>query len=152
MKKEESYKWAEKQVRSKVKNHNNTISTLANVSAILKERFPNFFWVGFYFYKGDHLILGPFQGPPACVKLDINKGVCAASARAKETALVEDVEKFPGHVACDARSKSEIVVPVFDSAGNLKAVLDVDSEALSDFDGVDQEWLEKICDHLKSIW
>ena len=152
MKKEESYKWAEKQVRSKVKNHNNTISTLANVSAILKERFPNFFWVGFYFYKGDHLILGPFQGPPACVKLDINKGVCAASARAKETVLVEDVEKFPGHVACDARSKSEIVVPVFDSAGNLKAVLDVDSEALSDFDGVDQEWLEKICDHLKSIW
>ena len=152
MQKEESYKWAVKQIRSKVNNHINTISTLANVSAILKERFPNFFWIGFYFFKKDHLLLGPFQGPPACVKLDINKGVCSAAANRKETVLVEDVEKFPGHIACDSRSRSEIVVPVFDSSGDLKAVLDVDSEKLNAFDSIDKLWLEKITDHLKTIW
>ena len=152
MQKEESYKWAIKQIRSKVKHHMNTISTLANVSAILKERFPNFFWVGFYFYKEDHLLLGPFQGPPACVKLDINKGVCSAAANRRETVLVADVDAFPGHIACDARSKSEIVVPLFDEAENIKAVLDVDSEKLNDFDETDQRWLEKIAVHLKNIW
>lgn len=152
MKREEAYKWAVKQVRSKVKNSIDIVATLANISAILKERVPDFFWVGFYFFKNDYLLLGPFQGPPACVKLDINKGVCGKSVRDKSTVIVPDVEKFPDHIACDSRSKSEIVVPLFDKSGNIKAVLDVDSEALNAFDELDKEWLEKISEYMKDIW
>jgi len=152
MKREEAYKWAVKQVRSKVKNNIDTIATLANVSAILKERIPDFFWVGFYFNNGDYLLLGPFQGPPACVKLDINKGVCGKAVREKSTVIVPDVEKFPDHIACDSRSKSEIVVPLFDKSGDIRAVLDVDSKSLNAFDELDKEWLEKIAEYMKEIW
>jgi GAF domain-containing protein len=152
MKREEAYKWAGKQVRSKVKKHVDVVATLANTAAILKDRFPNYFWVGFYFLKDDHLILGPFQGPPACMKLELNAGVCAASANEKKTVIVPDVNKFPGHVSCDSRSNSEIVVPLFDSNGNLKAVLDVDSEAFDDFSEIDKNGLEAIAEQLKAIF
>ena len=152
MKKEESYKWAIKQVRQKVKFNIDIIATLANTAAILKEYFPNFFWVGFYFYKQDHLLLGPFQGPPACVKLSLEKGVCAASVKSKGTIIAQDVKKFEGHIVCNPRSNSEVVVPVFDDNGNLEAVLDVDSEKLDDFNQTDKQGLEKIAELLKSIW
>ncbi|MCP5049382.1 MAG: GAF domain-containing protein [bacterium] len=152
MKREEAYKWAGKQVRSKVKKHVDVVATLANTAAILKERFPNYFWVGFYFLKGEHLILGPFQGPPACMKLELSVGVCAASATSQKTVIVPDVHKFPGHVACDSRSNSEIVIPVCDREGNLQAVLDVDSEKPDDFSEIDQHGLEAIAEQLKTIF
>lgn len=152
MDKKEAYKWAAKRVRAQVKRSQDVTATLANTAAILKEYFPEFFWVGFYFFRGDHLLLGPFQGPPACVRLSLDKGVCAACANQKETIIVPNVHEFPGHVACDARSNSEIVVPVFDQAGELKAVLDVDSEKLNTFDDSDREGLGTIAGLLADIW
>lgn len=152
MRKDEAYKWAVKQIKVQIKRHENIISTLANVSAILKERFPNFFWVGFYLLKENHLYLGPFQGPPACMKLELTNGVCAAAVKKKQSIIVENVHQFPGHVACDKRSNSEIVVPVYDNKGNLTAVLDVDSESINDFDQTDQHGLELIVELLKRIF
>jgi GAF domain-containing protein len=151
MKKTESYTWAAKRVRAQVLRHVDVIATLANTAAILKEYFANFFWVGFYFHKKSHLLLGPFQGPPACVKLTLDKGVCAESAREGKTIVVPNVHEFPGHVACDSRSNSEIVVPLFDSRENLCALLDVDSVNLDDFDQDDVRGLETIADMLKDI-
>ena len=152
MKREEAYRWINSQVRSKVKNHVDIIATLANTTAILMERLPGFFWIGFYFLKEDHLLLGPFQGPPACVKLSLDKGVCGACAASQKTIIVADVNRFPGHVACDSRSKSEIVVPLFDSNNQVKAVLDVDSEKLNDFGEIDAKGLEGIAKKLEIIW
>jgi GAF domain-containing protein len=152
MNKSESYKWAAKRVRAQVLRHVDVTATLGNTSAILKEYFPNFFWVGFYNVQPDHLLLGPFQGPPACVKLKLDKGVCAAAVQRRETVLVKNVHDFPGHVACDSRSNSEIVVPVFDKKDNIRAVLDVDSETLNDFDQDDAEGLKAIADLLQEIW
>jgi L-methionine (R)-S-oxide reductase len=152
MTKIESYKWAAKRVRAQVERNSDIVATLANTAAILKEFRPNYFWVGFYFAQPEHLLLGPFQGPPACVKLSYEKGVCAACARQKETVIVANVHDFPGHVACDSRSNSEIVVPVFDAHGDLRAVLDVDSETTADFDQVDAAGLERISELLRQIW
>jgi GAF domain-containing protein len=152
MQKNEAYKWALKQIKAQIKRHENIISTLANISAILKERFPNFFWVGFYLLKENHLYLGPFQGPPACMKLALTNGVCATAVKKKQTIIVENVHQFPGHVACDKRSNSEIVVPVYDNNGNLVAVLDVDSESINDFDQTDQNGLEVIVELIKSVF
>lgn len=149
---QENYRWALNRIRKKVKDHINIISTLANCAAILKEKFPNFFWVGFYFFKDDHLLLGPFQGPPACVRLFLDKGVCADSAVNKRSIVVQDVHKYPGHVPCDSRSNSEIVVPLFNINGELKAVLDVDSENFDDFNNTDRENLEKVAELLKPVW
>lgn len=152
MKKEETYRWAAGQVKAQVKRHVDVVATLANTAAILKGRFPNFFWVGFYFLEQDHLVLGPFQGPPACMRLGLDKGVCAAAATGQKKIIVPNVHEFPGHVACDARSNSEIVVPLFDRRNRLKAVLDVDSENLDDFDDIDARGLEAIAELLKDIW
>jgi L-methionine (R)-S-oxide reductase len=152
MEKVEAYKWAKKRVRAQVLRHQDIIATLANTSAILKEYLPHFFWVGFYFVKPDYLLLGPFQGPPACVKLKRDKGVCATCAARTETIVVPDVHKFPGHVACDERSNSEITVPVFDRSGNLQALLDVDSESLNDFSELDEKNLKQIAQLLTDIW
>ena len=152
MDKKESYKWAAKRVRAQVKRHIDVTATLANTSAILKEFFPGFFWVGFYLFQGDHLLLGPFQGPPACVKLSLQKGVCAMCATTQKTVIVPNVHQFIGHVACDSRSRSEIVVPVFAPNEQLRAVLDVDSEQLNAFDGTDADGLEFIASLLRGIW
>ncbi len=152
MNKAESYKWAAKRVAAQVERHQDLIATLANTAAILKEYFPSFFWVGFYFVREEYLLLGPFQGPPACVKLARNQGVCAASAERQQTILVPDVHDFPGHVACDARSRSEIVVPVHDEMGTLRAVLDVDSESLAAFDEQDAAGLQTVAGLLRGIW
>ncbi|HOC24040.1 MAG TPA: GAF domain-containing protein [bacterium] len=152
MEKHEAYKWAAKRVRAQVKRQVDPIATLANTTAILKEYFPSFFWVGFYFIREEYLLLGPFQGPPACVKIARNQGVCAASAERQQTILVPDVHEFPGHVACDARSRSEIVVPVHDEMGTLRAVLDVESESLAAFDEQDAAGLQTVAGLLRGIW
>lgn len=136
---------------AQVKRHQDLIATLANTTAILKEYLPHFFWVGFYFYKEDHLLLGPFQGPPACVKLSLDHGVCAQCALSREPVVVPDVHQFPGHVACDSRSQSEIVIPIFTHQGDLVAVLDVDSASKNDFDQADVHGLTQIAEQLKTI-
>ncbi len=150
--KAEAYKWAAKRVRAQTSRQVDRIATLANTAAILKEYLPNFFWVGFYFVLPEQMILGPFQGPPACVGLPYDRGVCAAAVSARRTIRVDHVDEFPGHIACDSRSKAEIVVPVFDAAGMCRAVLDVDSETPAGFDCIDEKGLEHIADLLKEIW
>ena len=152
MQKEEAYQWVMKQAQAQIKRHSNIMSTTANITAILKERFKNFFWVGFYFLKQNQLILGPFQGPPACMKLTLDKGVCAAAVTKKKTILVPDVHQFPGHVACDPHSNSEIVIPCFKKNGEICAVLDIDSEKFNDFDQSDQKYLELLSEKIKTIW
>jgi GAF domain-containing protein len=103
-----------------------------------------FFWTGFYIVKGEELVLGPFQGPVACMHIAYGRGVCGTAWQRAESVVVPDVEQFPGHIACSSLSRSEIVVPVFDAAGKVKAVLDIDSKELGTFDATDQQWLEKI--------
>ncbi|MDZ7370835.1 MAG: GAF domain-containing protein [candidate division KSB1 bacterium] len=152
MNKREAYRWAAKRVRAQVERCDDLIAVLANTTAILKEYRSNFFWVGFYFVRPDYLLLGPFQGPPACVKLSYDRGVCAACAKSGKPIIVPDVHTFPGHVACDSRSNSEIVVPVFDQTGALRAVLDVDSQAFDDFDEQDEKGLTAVAALLEKIW
>lgn len=121
----------------------------ATASCLLAEAFrPRFFWTGFYVVdplKADELVVGPYQGTLGCLRIPFDKGVCGACATRAETIIVPDVHAFPGHIACDSRSNSEIVVPVFDGEGRLAAVLDVDSEQHDAFDAIDAEGLEAIC-------
>ncbi len=149
---EEKYRWAAGKIRKKVKDSSDTISTLANCAAILKESFPGYFWVGFYFLRKDHLALGPFQGPPACEKLVLDKGVCADCANSEKSIVVDDVHEYPGHVACDSRSKSEIVIPLFNKNDKIMAVLDIDSEKFREFKETDAKNLEEIAELLKPLW
>jgi GAF domain-containing protein len=120
-----------------------SISTLANVSAVLRSVF-GFFWVGFYIVDGDRMYLGPFQGDAACTFIGYGKGVCGAAWMTRRTMVVPDVDDFPGHIACSSLSKSEIVVPMFGSDGNVIGVLDIDSDKLGDFDEIDAKYLEII--------
>jgi GAF domain-containing protein len=131
------------QIASLIDGEPDLTANLANVAAALKETF-GFFWVGFYLKKDNQLVLGPFQGPIACTRINFNKGVCGAAYSRRETILVPDVEQFPGHIACSSASKSEVVVPVFDQAGNVAMVLDVDSDQLNDFSEADIKGLEQI--------
>ena len=124
-------------------------ANLANTAAALRQAF-GFFWVGFYLVKGDELVLGPFQGPIACTRIQRGRGVCGTSWAEARTVLVPDVDAFPGHIACSSDSKSEIVVPVFKN-GQVVAVLDVDSDQLADFDHADQVGLEQLM-HLAAGW
>ncbi|MBN2413290.1 GAF domain-containing protein [candidate division KSB1 bacterium] len=151
MNKVEAYKWAAKRIRAQVLRNIDRTATLGNTSAILKEYFPGFFWVGFYFVNTDHLLLGPFQGPPACIKLNLRQGVCANCVEKKETVIVPNVHEFPGHVPCSDRSNSEIVVPVFDKNKNIRAILDIDSEKFNDFDETDAKGLEAVAALLSEI-
>lgn len=146
------YRLACGQIKSKVKNHIDLIATLSNTTAILKERFPNFFWVGIYFVKESFLVLGPFQGPPACMKLNKDKGACATAVNQQAGLIIPDVNLFPGHIACDKRSRSEIVIPLFDKKGIIPAVIDIDSKKPNDFDEDDMKGLEKIGQILVPIW
>jgi GAF domain-containing protein len=130
------------QIEGLLMGESNVIANLANISAALKEQF-KWWWVGFYWVHEDELVLGPFQGPVACTRIKKGRGVCGAAWEKETTLIVEDVEKFPGHIACSSASKSEIVVPVFQN-GNMVGVLDVDSEHLAHFDEVDKGYLEKI--------
>jgi GAF domain-containing protein len=130
------------QIKGLLEGEPNLVANLANISAALKEQF-NWWWVGFYWIIEDELVLGPFQGPVACTRIKKGRGVCGTAWADEKTILVENVEKFPGHIACSSFSKSEIVVPVFKN-GQIVGVLDVDSEHLSHFDEIDQAYLEQI--------
>lgn len=120
------------------------LSRMATIVAVLHNKQEYFFWTGFYLFHEGDLLVGPYQGPPACQVLERNKGVCWAGFNSQKTIIVPDVEKFPGHIACDSRSKSEIVVPVLDASGQVIGVLDVDSKNYNSFDTTDAEWLERI--------
>lgn len=140
---EEIYKVIVPQIESVISCERNVVANLANVAAILKEAF-GFFWVGFYMADSENeLILAPFQGPLACTRIRKGKGVCGTSFATGETVLVEDVDNFPGHIACSSLSKSEIVVPII-KEGRVVGVIDVDSNLLNDFSQVDKIYLEKI--------
>ena len=115
-----------------------------NVAAAIHQTM-GFWWTGFYRVKNEELVLGPFQGPVACMHIPYGKGVCGTAWQRAETVVVEDVEQFPGHIACSSESKSEIVVPVFGGDGKVTAVLDIDSEKLATFDDTDRRYLEEIC-------
>lgn len=141
------------QIEGLISNEDNFISNLANVAAALKGCF-NFFWVGFYLVDSPkELVLAPFQGPVACTRIGFGKGVCGTSWERRETIVVEDVEKFPGHIACSSLSRSEIVVPMFDKESNIIGVLDIDSEKIATFDDIDRKFLEilvdRICKNIK---
>ena len=120
------------------------IALMATINSVLAHRFPYYFWTGFYRVCGDRLVVGPYIGTIGCLQIEIGRGVCGTAAARKETVIVPDVTRFPGHIACDPNSKSEIVVPVFDRDRNLIAVLDVDSDRLDAFDDDDREGLERI--------
>lgn len=141
--KEEQYQSLIKQLKALLQGENDHIANMANIAAALKEQF-HFWWVGFYMVKGNQLVLGPFQGPVACTRINYGKGVCGTAWQKGETLIVPDVEQFPGHIACSSLSKSEIVVPLF-KGENCIGVLDVDSEHLNTFDDVDKRYLEEIC-------
>lgn len=143
MNKQDSYSLLRDQVASLIEGEDDLISNMANIAAIIHETF-GFWWTGFYIVKGDCLVLGPFQGPVACTRIPFGKGVCGTAWKRKEAVVVPDVEEFPGHIACSSLSRSEIVVPLYDSNGDVWAVLDIDSKELSTFDETDKENLEAI--------
>jgi L-methionine (R)-S-oxide reductase len=138
--KEEKYRELLPQMEALIGGETNQTANMANICAALKYGM-GFFWVGFYLVNKSELVLGPFQGPVACTRIGRGKGVCGAAWEKKETILVPDVELFPGHIACSSLSKSEIVVPLLDNEGEVFAVLDVDSDRLSDFDETDSRYL-----------
>jgi GAF domain-containing protein len=120
------------------------LSQLATINAILYHKNPSFFWVGFYLLKNNKLLVGPYQGPVACQELEFNKGVCWAGIIKKQCILVDNVDDFPGHIACDSRSKSELVLPLFNSKKEVIGVLDIDSDKKAYFDEFDTEGLREI--------
>ncbi len=134
------------QIKALIGDETDAVANLANVAAALKETF-DFFWVGFYLVKENELVLGPFQGPVACTRIQLGKGVCGTSWEKAQTILVEDVDLFPGHIACSSLSKSEIVVPLIKD-GQVIGVLDVDSEFIAHFDQTDELYLNEICSWL----
>lgn len=130
------------QIKGLLEGETDLVANLANIAAALKEQF-NWFWVGFYIVKNDELVLGPFQGPVACTRIRKGRGVCGTSWQNAATIIVQDVEKFPGHIACSSVSKSEIVVPIIRN-NQVVAILDVDSEHPDHFSALDQKYLEQI--------
>lgn len=140
--KQERYNTLLPQLESLVAGEPDVVANLSNIAAALKHAM-NFFWVGFYIVKNDELVLGPFQGPIACTRIGLGKGVCGTAWKEKKVILVPDVEQFPGHIACSSASKSEIVLPAFKN-GEVALVLDVDSDKLNDFDETDAVALQKL--------
>lgn len=141
--KEELYRNVIPQIKALIEGENDAVANMANTVAALKETF-NFFWVGFYLVKQDQLVLGPFQGPVACTRISLGKGVCGSSWQQAETIIVPNVDEFPGHIACSSLSKSEIVVPLIKN-GVVIGVLDVDSSDLNSFDAIDSQYLNELC-------
>lgn len=149
----EIYKDVAKQIAAVIEGETSVTARYATAACLLNEAFDYFFWTGFYVVdplKSTELVVGPYQGTLGCLRIPFGKGVCGASAEQGETLIVEDVHEFPGHIACDSRSNSEIVVPVYDGEGNLAAVLDVDSIEIGSFDEDDKTGLEAICKTLLS--
>lgn len=143
------YKSLSRQIKALIEGESNLIANLANVSAAIFAEF-EFHWVGFYLVEGDELVLAPFQGPVACTRIQKGKGVCGTTWENGETSIVKDVHQFPGHIACSAFSNSEIVVPLFNRDREVIGVLDIDSTKFSDFDEIDQQYLELICQYLEN--
>ena len=141
--KNEIYQSLLPQIKALVADETDRIANLANICAAISQTF-HFLWVGFYRVEKDELILGPFQGPVACTRIEKNAGVCGTAWAKNTTVIVENVDNFPGHIACSSASKSEIVVPVKNASGELIYVLDIDSDQLACFDTVDQKYLEEI--------
>ena len=145
---EEKYELLLKQIRNLLNSSDNELSNLSNLTAALKQTFDKISWVGFYLFNGKNLFLGPFQGKVACSSIEIGSGVCGTAALRRETIVVPDVDKFPGHIICDAESKSEIVVPIVKKDKSLYGVLDLDSTEYNSFDSTDKKYLEEICKFL----
>ncbi|HRI79273.1 MAG TPA: GAF domain-containing protein [Cyclobacteriaceae bacterium] len=140
--KSERYQTLLPQIAALVGDEKDVVANLSNIAAALKQTM-NFFWVGFYLVKENELVLGPFQGPIACTRIQLGKGVCGASWKERSVIIVPNVDEFPGHIACSSDSKSEIVLPAFKN-GEVALVLDIDSDKLNDFDGVDELFLQKV--------
>jgi GAF domain-containing protein len=138
------------QIKALIGDEKDVVANLANVSAALKQAF-NFFWVGFYLVKEDELVLGPFQGPIACTRIKIGKGVCGSSWQEKKVFIVDDVDAFPGHIACSGDSKSEIVLPLIKN-NVVIGVLDIDSDEYATFDKTDELHLTQLTEWLVSIF
>ncbi len=145
--KDEIYSELLPQIKSLVEGESDLIANLANVTSALKQAFPSFSWVGFYLMKEGELVLGPFQGKLACTRIKVGSGVCGTAVLRKETIIVPDVERFPGHIYCDPDSRSEIVVPIIKN-GEVLGVLDIDSYELDNFDETDKFYLEKLVEIL----
>lgn len=142
--KHEQYQQLAQQARVLMEGEKDRIANAANMSALVMHALPDLNWAGFYFYDDTELVLGPFQGKPACLRIPLERGVCGAAARTRSTQLVPDVHAFPGHIACDAASRSEIVVPLVHE-GRLIGVWDVDSPIAARFDVKDQSGMETLC-------
>ena len=141
--KSEQYLQLAQQARALVHGERDRVANAANLSALVYHALPQLNWVGFYFYDGQELVVGPFQGHPACVRIALGRGVCGTAAITRKTQVVPDVEAFPGHIPCDSASRSELVVPLF-RGGELIGVFDLDSPVLARFDDEDQRGLEAI--------
>lgn len=142
--KEEKYRLLTEQLKALLEGETDQVAMMANVAAAIQAEM-GFFWTGFYRVVGNELVLGPFQGPVACMHIGFGRGVCGTAWQQRQTIVVPDVEQFPGHIACSSLSRSEIVVPLFGSGGEMVAVLDIDSTELATFDQVDRLYLEAIC-------
>lgn len=153
--KRDRYAALREEIAAVVAGEPNIIARLASAASMLAYAFPDrFFWTGFYFVdpeKPRELVIGPYQGTLGCIRIPFDKGVCGACATRRESIIVPDVHAFPGHIACDSRSNSEIVIPVFDRKGELAAVLDVDSTQFDAFDTIDEEGLRAICSDLLTL-
>ncbi len=141
--KKEKYESLLPQIKALIEGETDFIANLSNIMSALKFGM-DFFWVGIYFVKEQQLVLGPFQGPVACTRIQLGKGVCGTAWKEKKTIIVEDVDQFPGHIACSSLSKSEIVLPAFDKNSEVILILDVDSEHLAAFDETDKVYLEQL--------
>jgi len=145
--KKEKYELLREQICTLIEGETDVVAMMANISSAIHETM-GFWWTGFYRVIDGELILGPFQGPVACMHIGYGKGVCGTAWKEQKTIIVPDVEQFPGHIACSSLSRSEIVVPVFSLSGEVVAVLDIDSKDLSTFDDIDKQYLEDICKNL----
>ena len=148
--KKEKYESLLPQIKSLVEGEKDFIANVSNMMSALKYGMNNLLWAGVYFVKNNELVLGPFQGPVACTRIGFGKGVCGTAWKEKKTVVVEDVEKFPGHIVCSSDSKSEIVIPCFKN-GEVFAVLDIDSDKLSNFDETDMKYLEQVTRIIESL-
>lgn len=148
--KNQAYKQAISELNAILEGETNMILKMATINCVLKQHLPYYYWVGFYCVNKGQLIVGPYQGTLGCLHIPFSKGVCGRAARTETTQLVENVHDDPSHVACDSRTNSEIVLPVWDNAGTLFAVFDVDSTSVASFDAVDQAYLEPLLElHFK---
>ena len=143
-KKKNRYERIYKQLKDLLSTSNDQLARMSTIIAVLHHKMDSFFWTGYYFLKEGRLVVGPYQGPVACQELDNDKGVCWAGVNRQEPVVVPDVEQFPGHIACDARSKSEIVLPIRNKEKEIIGVLDIDSAELNAFDDIDRQELGRI--------